>query len=101
MNTLILNGLSNTPFTLLNYNRNTSFDVDSHEMTSIAYFDIANTTGASQQLENIGRNGITNLLIKHDNENIYNLANINANITTISESLYGDTINITVSVTFN
>jgi len=46
MNTLILNGLSSTPFELRNYNRNTSFD-EARNMNSIAYFDIAPTTNTS------------------------------------------------------
>jgi len=46
MNTLILNGLSSTPFTLKSYSRSTSFDNTNHNMNSVAYFDIENTTGA-------------------------------------------------------
>lgn len=101
MNTLILNGLSSTPFTLINYNRNTSFDSNNHTMNSIAYFDIANTTGAIAALQNIGLTGVTNILIKHDGENIYNLANLTANIASINENLYEDNVHISVSVNFN
>ena len=101
MNTLILNGLSSTPFTLKNYTRNTSFDRNTHEMNSVAYFDIENTEGAVSRLQTIGTSGVTNILIKHDGENIYNLANISAGIQSINENLYEDTININVSVIFN
>lgn len=101
MNTLILNGLSSTPFTLKNYTRNTSFDNITRAMNSVAYFDIENTEGAAARLQTIGTSGITNILIKHDGENIYNLTNLNANISSINENLYEDTININVSVIFN
>lgn len=101
MNTLILNGLSSTPFTLLNYNRNTSFTPETHEMNSVAYFDIENGPNVAAQLQNVGKNGVTNILIKHDGENIYNLVNLNASITTISETLYDNTIHINVSVNFS
>ena len=101
MNTLILNGLSSTPFTLINYNRNTSFDLHTHEMTSIAYFDVENSPNVVNTLQSIGTTGITNILIKHDGENIYNLTNLSANISTITESLYEDNIHINVSVNFS
>ena len=101
MNTLILNGLSSTPFTLINYNRNTSFDLHTHEMTSIAYFDVENGPNVVNTLQSIGTTGITNILIKHDGENIYNLTNLSANISTITESLYEDDIHINVSVNFS
>lgn len=101
MNTLILNGLSSTPFTLINYNRNTSFDLHSHEMTSIAYFDIENSTNAINTLQNIGISGVTNVTIKHNDETIYNLSNLSAGISTINENLYEDDIRINVSIVFN
>lgn len=101
MNTLILNGLSSTPFVLLNYTRNTSFDPSTHEMNSVAYFDVENGNGVVSQLQNIGRTGLTNITIKHDGENIYNLPNLNASISTINENLYEDNVNINVSVIFN
>lgn len=102
MNTLILNGLSNTPFTLLSYNRNTTFDVDNdHAMNSVAYFTVQNSTNTVNQLQNIGANTITNILIKYNNENIYNLSNLNAYIATINETLYEDTINVNVTINFN
>ena len=99
MNTLILNGLSSTPFELRNYNRNTSFD-EARNMNSIAYFDIAPTTNTSAQLENIGKNPITNILIKHDDTPIYNLTNLNARISTINETLYDDSVLINASIVF-
>ena len=101
MNTLILNGLSSNPFTILSYNRNTSFDNETHAMNSVAYFDIANTAGAINNLQNIGLTGVTNILIKHDGENIYNLTNLHANISSINENLYEDNIHINVCITFN
>lgn len=101
MNTLILNGLSSTPFTLKSYSRSTSFDNTNHNMNSVAYFDIENTTGAIAQLQSVGANGVTNILIKHDGENIYNLTNLNANITSINENLFEDNVNINVTVNFN
>lgn len=101
MNTLILNGLSSTPFTLKNYTRNTSFDNTNNLMNSVAYFDIVNTTGAIASLQSIGTSGITNILIKHDGENIYNLANLSAHIASINENLFEDNVNINVSVIFN
>ena len=101
MNTLILNGLSNQAFTLKSYNRNTSFDNMTHDMNSVAYFDIENTTNAISNLQNIGRVGVTNLTIKHDDTVIYNLANLSANISAINENLYEDNIHINVCITFN
>lgn len=98
MNTLILNGLSSTPFTLVNFNRNTSF---TNGMRSIAYFDLENTTTTVSTLQSIGLSGVTNITIKHDDDVIYNLANANANISSINESLIDDHININVSITFN
>lgn len=100
MNTLILNGLSNQAFTLTSYNRNTSFDTETHDMNSVAYFDIANTSNAVTNLQNIGRSGVTNLTIKHDDTVIYNLANLSANIASINENLYEDNVNINVCVIF-
>ena len=101
MNTLILNGLSSTPFVLRSFNRNTAFEQGTRAMTSIAYFDIENGTNVSSALQNIGTSGITNITIKHDDETIYNLPNLNAQITSIIETLYEDNININVSITFN
>lgn len=101
MNTLILNGLSNRAFTILSYNRNTSFDNNTHAMNSVAYFDIVNTTGAINNLQSIGATGVNNILIKHDEENIYNLTNLNANISSINENLYEDNVHINVCITFN
>ena len=100
MNTLILNGLSSTPFILNNYNRNTSFDRENHSMNSVAYFDIVNENNAVSNLQNIGQSGITHILIKHDDEPIYVLANLNANINSISEALADDRVVINVSVVF-
>lgn len=98
MNTLILNGLSSTPFTLVNFSRNTSF---TNGMRSIAYFDLENTTNTVATLQSIGLTSVTNITIKHDNEVIYNLPNLSAQITSINESLVDDHINISVSITFN
>lgn len=98
MNTLILNGLSSTPFTLVNFSRNTSF---ANGMRSIAYFDLVNATNTVSTLQSIGLTSVTNITIKHDDEVIYNLPNLNAQITTISENLVDDHINVNVSITFN
>ena len=98
MNTLILNGLSSTPFTLVNFSRNTSF---ADGMRSIAYFDLENTTNAVATLQSVGLAGVTNITIKHDDEIIYNLPNLIAQIVSINENLVEDHININVSITFN
>lgn len=98
MNTLILNGLSSTPFTLVNFSRNTSF---ANGMRSIAYFDLENTINTVSALQSIGLTGVTNITIKHDDDVIYNLPNLNAQITSINETLVEDHININLSITFN
>lgn len=98
MNTLILNGLSSTPFTLVNFSRNTSFE---NGMRSIAYFDLENTTNTVSVLQSIGLAGVTNITIKHDDDIIYNLANTDAHISNINENLIEDHININISITFN
>lgn len=100
MDTLILNGLSNRAFTINNFSRNTSFDLESHIMNSIAYFDLLNTTNAISYLQQIGQGAVTNITIKHDDEVIYNLANLNAAIRSISEVLVNGEIQINISIVF-
>lgn len=100
MNTLIINGLSSTPFVLLNFNRNTLFD-ENRQMNSVAYFDIENAPNVSSNLQNIGKTGITHIQINHDGTPIYVLTNLTANITSITETLYDDKIQINASITFN
>ena len=101
MNTLILNGLTNAPFTLKNYNRNTSFDLENHTMNSVAYFDIDSSSAATAALQEMGQTEITSIIINHNDTEIYNLSNITAKIATINETLYEDIININVSIIFN
>lgn len=101
MTTLILNGLSSTPFILKNYNRNTTFDLENNTMNSIAFFDIENEANTVSQLSSLGQTTITNLTIKHDSDTIYNLANLHARIASMNENLYdGEKININVSLRF-
>ena len=100
MDTLILNGLSSRAFTINNFSRNTSFDLESHIMNSIAYFDLINTTNAISYLQQIGQGAVTNITIKHDDEVIYNLPNLNAAIRSISEVLVNGEIQINISIVF-
>ena len=100
MDTLILNGLSSRAFTINNFSRNTSFDLESHIMNSIAYFDLLNTTNATSYLQQIGQGTVTNITIKHDDEVIYNLPNLNAAIRSISEVLVNGEIQINISIVF-
>lgn len=101
MNTLILNNLTETPFVLKSYNRNTTFDLNNdYAMNSTAYFDIDSSADVTAVLQTIGQTGITSIEIQHDGNSIYNLTDLTARISTINEYLQEDNININVSITF-
>lgn len=101
MNTLILNDLTTTPFTLKSYNRSTTFDVENnYAMNSTAYFDIDSSAEVTAALQTIGQTAITSIEIQHDGDSIYSLTDLNAHISTINEYLQENNINISVSVTF-
>lgn len=90
---LVLNG---EEFGLKQYNRTTNFTDGT--ISSTAYAVLSET---SAKLEEIGATTITNLQIKRDDNVIYSLNNINAQITNIYENLYQEGIEINLTINFN
>lgn len=94
MNTIKFN---NTEFTVLSYNKNTYFSGDiisSDASCSIITNDISNLNTMAQE-------PITTLQIYHNDTLIYNLQDINAHITYISEYLNDEAMSITINLTFD
>ena len=94
MNTIKLN---NSEFELTSFSRNTYFS--DNEINSTANCDLRII--GSSILDELADADITSLQIKHDNDVIYNLTDISAKITNISEYLNTDYINTSVSLTFD
>ena len=94
MNTIKFN---NTEFQVESYNKNTYFS--GNTMSSNASCNIV--TNDIESLNTLALNTITALQIYHDETLIYNLQNIQAHIDNINEYLNGDTISISINLTFD
>lgn len=94
MNTIKFN---NTEFELESYNRNTYFNGETVSSNAGCGIIAANAT----EIDALAESTITSLQIYHDNELIYDLQNIEAHVSSISEYLNTDRINITINIEFN
>ena len=94
MNTIKFN---NTSFEVESYNKNTSFMGET--ISSSASCTI--TTNNIELLNTLAQDSITSIQIMHNNDLIYNLADIDAKIDNISEYLNGDRMGVSVNLTFN
>lgn len=94
MNTIKFNNLE---FELVNYNRNTYFNeggMGSNGSCSIKTNDYAT-------LSTLGQMEITAIQITHENNVIYDLANISARVVSIGEYLEYDHMNISIELVFD
>lgn len=93
MNTIKFNDLE---LEVESYNKNTYFN--DGNITSTGYCTVITNDIAS--LNELMGEIITSIEIKHNDNSIYNLANLNAHIDTINESLSGDRIVVNLNITF-
>lgn len=98
MITIVFNGASSKAIELTGFNRSTTFE--NGNMNSMAYLNVVNTAQTAGWLQEFGLAGITNLTIKDGNDVIYNLANLNARISSVNESLSGNEISVSVNIEF-
>lgn len=94
MNTIKLN---NSEFEITGFNRNTYFQDGTVSSTAICDIRLSDIS----VLQALAAVTITSLQIKHNNDIIYNLADISARITNIGEYLNTDCINTTIGLTFD
>lgn len=95
MDVIILNNDLENPIEITNYGRNISFD--NNDITSTGYF---NGQDVASKVTKYGNSPITSIIIKHQGEVYYNLTNINAYITNVSEYADNGIVNLTVNLTF-
>ena len=88
---------NNTEFELESYNRNTYFNGETISSSAGCGIIAANIT----EIDALAESTITSLQIYHDNELIYDLQNIDAHVSSVSEYLNTDRINITINIEFN
>ena len=89
--------LNNTEFEIENYNKNTYFNdgnITSNANCTIIVSDMAT-------LNALASDPITSIQIYHDDNLIYNLANIDAEIENITEWLNFDKMSIGINIKFN
>lgn len=92
--------LNNEEFDFNGYNRNTYFHDDS--ISSTAYISDLRSIDLANRLKTLSQTTITSLQITVNNEVIYNLADIDAKMTSMDEAFNGvDTINTNVNLQFN
>lgn len=96
MANIIFNG--EYTYGLNSFSRDTTFNFVDDTMSSNAYMSL---TDADQEIEQLGHSTITSLEIKVNNESIYALNNITAHITSLNESLMGDTMSTNLNISFN
>lgn len=97
MATIILN--NSLEFEFSDYIRNTYFNNDG--ITSEGYINNIKGNNISVQLYELSEETITSIQIKKDNEIIYTLPNINANLTNINEGYNGERVYINIALRFN
>lgn len=97
MYTLILN---ETNFQINSFGRNTYFQEDG-SYTSNGYMNFVNSNNLAATLHALAQEPITSLIIKLNNEVVYNAGEINARIQSIDENLNGDTMNINLNIQFH
>ena len=95
MNTMILNDVS---FPVAYFSRQTHFD--GQALSSNAYINLTAPFDA-QAIIALGQETITSLIIKHDNETIYELNDIEARIVSFDENLNENTINANINIQFS
>ena len=83
---------------ITNFDRNTSFYEGG--ASSTAYCSAVNTGEVTDVLQDAGVSGITSLQIKRDGVLIYHLDDIDARITSISESINETSMNATFNIDF-
>lgn len=90
--------LNNEEFEISAFNRNTY--ISDGNVISRAYVTLANTANAVSDVHALAAATITSLLIKNEEETIYNAGTINAHISSIDESLVGTAINVGLNIEF-
>ena len=96
MNKIVLN---NVEIPIDSFSRNTS--LSDGVVYSNAMVSINNDMDYSDELQDLIKAPITSLKLKVDDEIVYNLENINAQITSINENLYANGMNINLNIIFN
>lgn len=96
MANIIFNG--EHTYELNSFSRDTTFNFTDNTMTSNAYMNLG---GTDANLEALGRSSITSLEIKVNDETIYSLDEITAHITSLNETLMGDTMSTNLNISFN
>ena len=96
MNTISLNSID---FNLNSFSRNTYLKEPS-DIQSIAYINISSPYNPND-LMTLTQNPITSLIIKHDDEVIYTLSDLNAQIISMDENFNTDKINVNINLQFN
>lgn len=96
MTTMILNSIE---FEFAFYNRNTYFS--GANITSTANINQIKGDNIAEKLTALAQETITSLKIKKDNEIIYSLENLNAQIQSFDESFDGEVFNVNLNINFN
>ena len=94
MNTIKINTLE---FAIDTYGKNTYLS----EGTIVSNASCSTTVADIDALNELMEDTITQIQIYHDNELIYNLQNLNAQITSINEYLNDDHMRYDINFTFN
>ena len=97
MATIIFNG--DLEFEFNEYSRNTYFNGES--INSDGYVNNIKGANVGAELSTFGNEPITSLQIKKDDEIIYNLPNIDANLTSINEGYNGERMYTNIALHFN
>ena len=93
MNKIILN---NAEFEVVSYNRNTYLSDGTIRSNASA-----NIKADIAEVNALLNTTITSLEITHDGTSIYHLTNLNAKMESMNEYLNGDTIDISINLTFD
>lgn len=95
---LIFNGSTSNGITLKSYNRNTTID-DQGNVISTAYAQLDPAANTATYLTSLLAQPITRIQIRNEeNQVAYDLNNINATLTNISESWNGETVDIYINI---
>lgn len=95
---LVFNGLTSNGITLKSYNRNTSVD-EQGRIVSTAYAQLEPAAATATYLTSLLSTPITRIQIRDDaNQVAYDLNNINATLTNISESWNGESVDIYINI---
>lgn len=95
MNTILFN--NEALYRVDSFNKTTNFSSES--VSSSGYISLR-MLADSPDLNTLAEDTITSIKILHDEDIIYNSQNLNGHITSISEFLNGDRVDITINLVF-